>query len=200
MKASGLGTAPRKLLEEMKEIKSLDVILPTREKKIRLRVLATAPKELKILLQSTSGRILNPRKPDAPHEVMFHTVFNPRREWRNQTVIAVIGTMRIYEMENLCGCLWFHVFPGYCQVVPVDDLIIVLVSQYLFNSGRLYPHDFANFRRTVISQPFGYGDSFHIYACNGISNCEIPLDPDNPRWQKAFSFLKESFLCAFIDD
>jgi transposase len=51
MKASGLGTAPRKLLEEMKEIKSLDVILPTREKKIRLRVLATAPKELKILLQ-----------------------------------------------------------------------------------------------------------------------------------------------------
>jgi hypothetical protein len=33
------------------KIKSLDVILPTREKKIRLRVLATAPKELKILLQ-----------------------------------------------------------------------------------------------------------------------------------------------------
>ena len=32
MKASGLGTAPRKLLEEMREIKSLDVLLPTREK------------------------------------------------------------------------------------------------------------------------------------------------------------------------
>jgi hypothetical protein len=33
MKASGLGTAPRKLLDEMKEIKSLDVLLPTRGEK-----------------------------------------------------------------------------------------------------------------------------------------------------------------------
>ena len=32
MKASGLGTAPRKLLEELRELKSLDVLLPTREK------------------------------------------------------------------------------------------------------------------------------------------------------------------------
>jgi hypothetical protein len=37
MKTSGLGTAPRKLLEEIKEIKSLDVILPAKEKTIRLR-------------------------------------------------------------------------------------------------------------------------------------------------------------------
>jgi len=61
MKASGLGTAPRKLLEEMKEIKSLDVILPTREKKIRLRVVATAPKELKVLLQRM--KVLLPSRP-----------------------------------------------------------------------------------------------------------------------------------------
>ena len=51
MKAVGLDTAPRKLLEEMRELKSLDVLLPTREKTIRLRMVATAPKELKMLLQ-----------------------------------------------------------------------------------------------------------------------------------------------------
>jgi transposase len=51
MKASGLGTAPRKLIEEMREIKSLDVLMPTRDKTIRLRVVATPPPELKPLLQ-----------------------------------------------------------------------------------------------------------------------------------------------------
>lgn len=61
MKASGLGTAPRKLLEEMRELKSLDVLLPTREKTIRLRMVATAPKELTVLLQRM--KILLPNKP-----------------------------------------------------------------------------------------------------------------------------------------
>jgi len=51
MKASGLGTAPRKLIEEMREIRSLDVVLPARDKTIRLRVVSTPPKELKVLLQ-----------------------------------------------------------------------------------------------------------------------------------------------------
>ncbi len=44
MKTSGLGTAPRKLLEELRELKSLDVFLPTREKHIRLRMVATPNK------------------------------------------------------------------------------------------------------------------------------------------------------------
>jgi transposase len=61
MKAAGLGTAPRKLLEEMKEIKSLDVLLPTKGKNIRLRVVANAPKELKVLLQRM--KILLPNRP-----------------------------------------------------------------------------------------------------------------------------------------
>ena len=61
MKSSGLGTAPRKFLEEMREIKSLDVILPAREKRIRLRCVATAPKELKVLLQRM--KVLLPNKP-----------------------------------------------------------------------------------------------------------------------------------------
>ncbi len=61
MKTSGLGTAPRKLLEEMREIRSLDVLLPTREKKIRLRVVATPSPELKVLLQRM--RLLLPNRP-----------------------------------------------------------------------------------------------------------------------------------------
>ena len=51
MKASGLGTSPRKPLEELRKVMSLDVLLPTREKAIRLRVVSTAPQELKVLLQ-----------------------------------------------------------------------------------------------------------------------------------------------------
>jgi len=61
MKASGLGTAPRKLLEEMKQIKSLDVLLPAKDKTIRLRVVATPSQALKVLLQRM--KILLPNKP-----------------------------------------------------------------------------------------------------------------------------------------
>jgi transposase len=61
MKASGLGTAPRKLIEELRELKSLDVLLPTRDRKIRLRVVATPSNGLKILLQRM--KIYLPNKP-----------------------------------------------------------------------------------------------------------------------------------------
>ncbi len=61
MKASGLGTAPRKLLEEMREVRSLDVLLPARDKTIRLRVVSTPSKELKVLLQRM--KIVLPNKP-----------------------------------------------------------------------------------------------------------------------------------------
>jgi transposase len=50
MSTCGLGTAPRKLLEELREIRSLDVLLPSKDKTIRLRVVATAPQALKVLL------------------------------------------------------------------------------------------------------------------------------------------------------
>ena len=68
MKTSGLGTAPRKLLEEMREIKSLDVLLPTREKTIRLRVAATPSPELKILLQRM--KLLLPNRPKVIENVV----------------------------------------------------------------------------------------------------------------------------------
>jgi transposase len=61
MKAAGLGTAPRKLIEEFRELKSLDVLLPTREKTIRLRMVATPEKHLKVLLQRM--KILIPNRP-----------------------------------------------------------------------------------------------------------------------------------------
>lgn len=59
MKASGLGTAPRKLIEEMRELRSLDVVLPARDKTIRLRVVSTPPKELKVLLQRLKIQLPN---------------------------------------------------------------------------------------------------------------------------------------------
>jgi transposase len=62
MKGSGLGTAPRKLLEELRELRSLDVLLPTREKKIRLRIVATPAMELRPLLQRLKIPIPNTPK------------------------------------------------------------------------------------------------------------------------------------------
>ncbi len=61
MKASGLGTAPRKLLEELRELRSLDVLLPTRDKILRLRMVATPSRELKELLHRM--KILIPNRP-----------------------------------------------------------------------------------------------------------------------------------------
>jgi len=61
MKASGLGTAPRKLLEAMREIKSLDVLLPAKDTTLRLRVAATPAPELKVLLQRM--KLLLPNRP-----------------------------------------------------------------------------------------------------------------------------------------
>jgi transposase len=68
MKASDLGTAPRKLIEEMREIKSLDVLMPTRDKPIRLRVVATPSPELKTLLQRM--KLLLPNRPTIVQNVV----------------------------------------------------------------------------------------------------------------------------------
>ena len=52
MEASGLGAAPRKLLEEMAEVRSLDIVLPTGAgKEIRLRTVTRPDDHLAILLQ-----------------------------------------------------------------------------------------------------------------------------------------------------
>ena len=52
MEACGLGTAPRKLLEEMAELRSLDIVFPAKTgQNIRLRVVSKPEKHLQILLQ-----------------------------------------------------------------------------------------------------------------------------------------------------
>ncbi|NVN90172.1 MAG: hypothetical protein HXX11_06170 [Desulfuromonadales bacterium] len=68
MKASGLGTAPRKLIEELKELKSPDVLLSTREKTIRLRMQTTPEKHLKVLLQRLKIQI--PTRPKVIENVV----------------------------------------------------------------------------------------------------------------------------------
>ncbi len=62
MHGCALGTAPRKLLEETVEIRSLDVVLPTRaDKDIRLRTVSRPEQHLAILLQKMGLPV--PNKP-----------------------------------------------------------------------------------------------------------------------------------------
>lgn len=62
MECSGLGTAPRKLVEEMREIRSMDVVLPAKDKTIRLRTVSKAPQPLRILLQRLNLTLPNQPK------------------------------------------------------------------------------------------------------------------------------------------
>jgi transposase len=62
MECAGLGTAPRKLLEEMREIRTVDVVLPARDKTIRLRTVSKAPQPLRILLQQLGLKMPNQPK------------------------------------------------------------------------------------------------------------------------------------------
>jgi transposase len=62
MRGCGLGDAPRKLLEEMAEVRSLDVVLPTGAgKDIRLRTVSRPEEHLAILLQKLGLSL--PNKP-----------------------------------------------------------------------------------------------------------------------------------------
>lgn len=62
MDGVGLGTAPRKLLEEMAEVRSLDVVLPTRQgTELRLRTVSKPEQRLAILLQKLA--LPMPNKP-----------------------------------------------------------------------------------------------------------------------------------------
>ena len=101
MKTSGLGTAPRKLLEELRELKSLDVLLPTREKNLRLRMVATPEKELKVLLQRM--KILLPNKPKIIENVVrFHSrhLF-PRKANSPDSSPGSVG--RLQPLHTCCG-------------------------------------------------------------------------------------------------
>jgi transposase len=62
MQGAGLGTAPRKLLGEMRQISMVDVTLPARDKTIRLRTVSKAPESLRTLLQRLGLPIPNQLK------------------------------------------------------------------------------------------------------------------------------------------
>lgn len=69
MTTSGLGQAPRKLLEEMAEVRSLDVILPTAAgSDLRLRVVSQPEPHLAILLQHLN--LFLPNKPKSIQNVV----------------------------------------------------------------------------------------------------------------------------------
>jgi transposase len=64
MQGCGLGTAPRKLLEEMAKVLSVDVVLPTDVgKELRLRIVGRPEQHLAILLQRLD--LLLPSKPNS---------------------------------------------------------------------------------------------------------------------------------------
>lgn len=52
MKASGLGTCARRLLEEMNEVRSMDVVLPVKDRpELRLRLVGRPEPALQVLLE-----------------------------------------------------------------------------------------------------------------------------------------------------
>jgi transposase len=60
MERSGLGTAPQKLLEEMRQIHSLDVILTAKQRtEIRLRLVSTPEESTRVLLHRLGIRLPN---------------------------------------------------------------------------------------------------------------------------------------------
>ena len=62
MQSCGLGTAPRKLLQEMAEVRSLDIVLPTDAgKDLRLRTVSRPDTHLAILLDKL--QLPMPNKP-----------------------------------------------------------------------------------------------------------------------------------------
>ena len=76
MSTAGLGQAPRKFLEEMAEVRSLDVILPTTAgRNLRLRVVSRPESHLAILLQHLN--LFLPNKPKSIQNVVEKILPHP---------------------------------------------------------------------------------------------------------------------------
>jgi len=77
MDGAGLGTAPRKLLEEIAEVRSLDVLLPTNQgTDLRLRTVSKPEDRLAILLQKLDLPL--PNKPKSITNVVAKMTADPR--------------------------------------------------------------------------------------------------------------------------
>ncbi len=60
MTASGLGASPAKLLEEFREIRSMDVVLPVKDRSpVRLRLVAKPANHVRVLLHKLGLKIPN---------------------------------------------------------------------------------------------------------------------------------------------
>ena len=60
MVASGLGASPAKVLEEFREIRSMDVVLPVKDRSpVRLRLVAKPDEHIKVLLQRLGLKVPN---------------------------------------------------------------------------------------------------------------------------------------------
>jgi hypothetical protein len=58
--ANGLGSSPAKLLEEFREIRSMDIVLPVKDRNhVRLRIVAKPDDHVRILLQKLGIKIPN---------------------------------------------------------------------------------------------------------------------------------------------
>ena len=87
MESSGLGTAPRKLLEELAEVRSLDVMLPTRAgPAIRLRTVSRPEPRLAILLQRL-GLVLPGRAKQIQNVVEKTGVNNEKPQHRGDSFL-----------------------------------------------------------------------------------------------------------------
>jgi len=81
MQASGLGNSVQKLIDELKEIRSLDVILTVKNKKeIRLRVVSTPPQRTRVLLHHLQLKL--PNRPKCIQNVV--ATFAPAKNYPKQ--------------------------------------------------------------------------------------------------------------------
>lgn len=82
MQASGLGNSVQKLIDELKEIRSLDVVLTAKDNKnIRLRVVSTPPERTRVLLHHLQLKL-------------------PNRPKRIQNVVATFAPAKNYPKQN----------------------------------------------------------------------------------------------------
>ena len=60
MASKGLGSSPAKLLEEFREIRSMDIVMPVKERNpVRLRIVAKPDEHVRVLLQRLEIKIPN---------------------------------------------------------------------------------------------------------------------------------------------
>jgi hypothetical protein len=72
MNSKGLGRSPSKLLEEFRQIQSMDVVLPVKDRSpVRLRIVAKPDEQIRVLLYKLGLQI--PNRPKVVENVVYKT-------------------------------------------------------------------------------------------------------------------------------